>query len=172
MMPLNKALGAAALAAAVAVLPARAKSADDESTLVFGVGYADLYDEETDTADFRLDYRHGQGLWFIKPWAGVEATAEGSVWGGAGLYVDVPIYDRVYLTGATSVGAYAQGGGKDLGHVIEFRSQAEVTYRFDNDMRVGAAISHTSNAGLGDPNPGLDVVSAIVVMPLGALIPQ
>ena len=172
MKSLTTALGAVALAAALSVSPARAEGADDGSTLVLGAGYTDPIQSGADGADFRLDYRHGEGLWFVKPFVGIQATSEGSVWGGGGVYIDVPVLDRVYLTATAAVGGYSQGGGKDLGSVLEFRTQGEVTYRFDNGMRLGAAFSHLSNAGIGSRNPGINFVSALFVVPIATVIPE
>lgn len=179
MRSLYAALGAIAVAGALSgvltVDPAQAEDtwyADEGSTLVLGVGYTDPIQDGADAADFRLDYRHGEGLWFLKPFAGIQATSEGSVWGGAGVYIDIPIYGRIFLTGSAAVGGYSQGGGKDLGSVLEFRTQGEVTYRFDNGMRLGGAVSHISNASTADDNPGINFVSAIFVVPLGAVIPD
>jgi hypothetical protein len=172
MTVLRGAVAFLALAAVAFGAAPAARADDDGSTLVFGVGYADVIDGDSEVADFRIDYRHGEGLWFIKPWAGLEVNTDAAVWGGGGIYIDLPIYNRVYLTGSTGVGLYSDGNGKDLGHTIEFRSQAEVTYRFDNGMRLGAALSHISNASLGDTNPGANIVSAIYVVPLGTLLPD
>lgn len=172
MKSLTTALGAMALAMALTLGPAHAGGEDDGSTLVLGAGYTDPTDSDTDAADFRLDYRHGEGLWFVKPFVGIQSTSEGSVWGGGGIYIDIPIHDRVFLTGSAAVGGYSQGGGKDLGSVIEFRTQGEVTYRFDNGMRLGAAFSHLSNAGIDDKNPGLNFISALFVVPLSTVIPD
>ena len=176
MRSLYTALGAIAVAGALTITPVRAEDAwyevGDGSTLVLGAGYTDPFEDDPDAADFRLDYRHGEGLWFLKPFAGIQATSEGSVWGGAGVYIDIPIYGRVVLTGSAAVGGYSQGGGKDLGSVLEFRTQGEVTYRFENGMRLGGAVSHISNASTADENPGINFVSAIFVVPLSTVIPE
>ena len=163
---------AAVLAAVLMAAPPEARADDDGGALVLGAGYTDPIKDDTAAADFRADYRHGKGLWFIKPWLGIEATSEGSVWGGGGIYIDLPVYDRVFFTVSTGVGGYRQGGGKDLGHTLEFRSQAEVTYRFANGTCLGAGFSHISNANIGDENPGQNVVSALYVVPLGNLLPD
>ena len=43
-----------------------------------------------------------------------------------------------------------QGDGLDLGYGLEFRSQLEIAYRFDNRSRLGVAVSHMSNASWVD----------------------
>ena len=55
----------------------------------------------------------------------------------------------------------------DLGHGVEFRSQLEFAYRFDDRSRLGLSISHYSNAGLGDSNPGAESLMVKYSIPLG-----
>jgi len=73
------------------------------------------------------------------------------------------------LTPSFGVGAYDEGDGKDLGDTIEFRSQVELAYRFDNRSRVGVAFSHISNAGIGDRNPGTEILNVYYAYPLDAI---
>ena len=142
---------------------------DDPAFITLGLGYFDVNKQEDGAADIRLEYRHGEKFLFLKPWAGIEGTSDGALWGGAGFLLDIYFGRRVVLTGSTSVGAYAQGDGKDLGHVIEFRSQAEIAYRFDDRSRLGVAISHHSNAGLDDRNPGVEVLTLYYSVPLNRI---
>jgi len=46
------------------------------------------------------------------------------------------------------------------------RSQLEVAYRFDGRSRLGLSISHYSNAGLGDDNPGTESLMVNYSVPL------
>jgi len=52
------------------------------------------------------------------------------------------------------------GNGKDLGGPFQFTSHAGVAWAPTNALVVGIRIQHTSNAGLYDHNPGVDIVSA------------
>ena len=63
---------------------------------------------------------------------------------------------------------YYWGGNKklDLGHSVEFRSQIEFAYRLDNRSRLGMAISHYSNASLGNTNPGTETGSIYFSVPI------
>ncbi|MCC7049307.1 MAG: porin family protein, partial [Alphaproteobacteria bacterium] len=54
-----------------------------------------------------------------------------------------------------SPGFYLQGNGRDLGYLVEFRSSAELAYRFDDYSRLSLGIAHLSNASLGGEGPGL-----------------
>ncbi|NKB19827.1 MAG: hypothetical protein GKS01_04700 [Alphaproteobacteria bacterium] len=70
------------------------------------------------------------------------------------------------MTPSFAVGAYDDSKGKDLGHTIEFRSGVELAWRFDNQMRLGLTLYHLSNAGIGDRNPGTEVLSLGLSVPL------
>ena len=51
-------------------------------------------------------------------------------------------------------GLYNQGDGKDLGHVIEFKTEIQITYELASSSEIGMSYNHISNASLGDKNPG------------------
>ena len=152
-----------------AAAPARADG-DDPSFLTFGLGYYDINKQDQSAADFRLEYRHGTKLWIFKPWVGVEATSDGAVYGAAGILIDVYFGNRVVLTPSFGAGFYADGNGKELGHAVQFRSQIELAYRFDNRSRLGLAFSHISNASIGDSNPGAEVLNVYYALPLDGLL--
>lgn len=127
----------------------------------FAIGYYDVFDKQ-DGIDFRVEYRPDSVVFIdnLKPWAGVEVTSEGSIWAGGGLLYDWNFTPSWYLTPSFGVGLYTNGGSdKDLDHPIEFRSQLEVSYEFENTNRLGVSLSHMSNAGLSNDNPGTEVVS-------------
>jgi hypothetical protein len=69
----------------------------------------------------------------------------------------------------TSVGAYHQGDGEDLGHWIEFRSGLELGFRFDSRERLSLGIAHISNASIGDENPGTEILSLTYAIPIAAI---
>jgi hypothetical protein len=151
----------------VAATPARAQ---DPSFLTVGVGYFDINKQDNAAADFRLEYRHGEKFWIFKPWAGVEATSDGGFYGAAGILMDIYFGKRVVLTPSFGAGYYANGSGKDLGHAVEFRSQIELGYRFDDRSRLSLAFSHISNASIGDDNPGVEILNLYYSLPLDGLL--
>lgn len=151
-------------------IPAQAQESANLSYLSLGIGAYNVFDSDT-SADVRVEYRHGTPLfWKIKPWAGLEATTEGSIWGGGGVLADFNLADNIYLTPSFGVGLYTDGGSDtDLGHPIEFRSQLEGGYQFLNGHRVGVAFSHISNAGLDNDNPGTEILNLYYHIPVGHL---
>ncbi len=151
--------------------PVHAQESVDTSYLSLGVGIWDVTQDDDMATDFRVEYRHGENLfWKIKPWAGVEGTTDGSLWGGVGVLADFKPAVNIYVTPSFAVGLYTDGDSdKDLDHPIEFRSQIEAGYEFTNQHRVGVAFSHLSNADLGDDNPGAEVLNLYYHVPVGSL---
>ena len=149
--------------------PALAQDEPEPDLLALGVGIFDVYQFDDAAADFRAEYRAGRGLWWLKPWAGLEVTTDGAVYGLGGLLLDVPLGERFRLTPSAGVGLYHDGRGKDLGHVVEFRTQIELAYRFENDHRLALAFGHISNASLGNRNPGTEILTVYYMIPFGPL---
>ena len=58
------------------------------------------------------------------------------------------------FTPSFAPGLYRQGDGKDLGHVIEFKTEVQLSYRSSGDTNFGISYNHLSNASIGDKNPG------------------
>ena len=150
--------------AAYLLLPSAAAWADDPDFVVFGAGWFDWNRQKDQAAEINLEYRSDWKFWIFKPLAGAMVTSTGSFYGYAGIGIDVFLGRRFVVTPSFAPGVYAQGGGLDLGHVIEFRSQAEFAYRFDDRSRLGFAISHISNASIGSTNPDSRVRVSLTVM--------
>ena len=51
-------------------------------------------------------------------------------------------------------GLYGEGDGKDLGHIIEFKSEIQLSLDLFKNTELGLSYNHLSNASLGDKNPG------------------
>ena len=150
---------------AVAATPAMA---DDPSFVSGGIGWYD-FDDDKDAADFRLEYRHGDKLLdIVKPWAGVSINSDGGAFTGIGILMDIYFGNRIVVTPSFGPGLYHRGGSKDLGHILEFRSQIEAGWRFDDRSRVSLALSHLSNAGIGDINPGTEIITLYYHHPVGS----
>ena len=58
------------------------------------------------------------------------------------------------FTPSFAPGLYHEGDGKDLGHVLEFKSEIQFSYELSKDTNIGLSYNHISNASLGDKNPG------------------
>ncbi len=134
--------------------------------LSIGVGYYDINDNE-DAADFRLEYRWDKPLiWAIEPWVGAEVTSDGAVYGVGGILADIQFHNGFLITPSFGAGLYSDGDGKDLGNTVEFRSQIELGYEMENNARAGIAFGHISNAGLGNSNPGTEILNLYYHVPV------
>jgi hypothetical protein len=151
------------LAALGAAPPAAAEEPD---LLAIGIGSFDFVRLDDPAGDFRIEYRHGRGLWVFQPWLGLEVTSDAALFGVAGLFSDFALGQRVIVSPSVGVGAFRRGNGRDLGGVFEIRSQLEVAWRFADERRLGIAVSHISNAGISDRNVGTEIVTLYYAFPL------
>ena len=58
------------------------------------------------------------------------------------------------LTPSFAPGLYGEGDGKDLGHILEFKSEIQASFNLSENTGIGMSYNHISNASLGDKNPG------------------
>jgi lipid A 3-O-deacylase len=58
------------------------------------------------------------------------------------------------FTPSFAPGLYHEGNGKDLGHVLEFKSEIQFSYESSKNSKIGISYNHISNASLGNKNPG------------------
>ena len=58
------------------------------------------------------------------------------------------------FTPSFTPGLYHEGDGKDLGHLIEFKSEVQLSLDLFKNSQLGLSYNHISNASLGDKNPG------------------
>jgi lipid A 3-O-deacylase len=137
-----------------------------------------------DSVDYRLEYQWGASLlpmmnhdwssldrWVqLHPVAGFEGNGDGMSYFNGGLNLDVPVVSHIVFTWGENVGWYGHGDShQSLGSPIEFRSQLELGWQFDNSMRLMGYISHLSNMGIGDRDPGAEILGAQLSVPVGWL---
>jgi len=58
------------------------------------------------------------------------------------------------ITPSFAPGYYSSGDGKDLGHVLEFKSEVQMSLNLSDSTEFGMSYNHISNVSLGDKNPG------------------
>ena len=130
-------------------------------TLGFAVGSYD-FDGAHSATDFRVDYEYDTSVWLsdLKPWLGVQATTDGTVWLGGGLLYDWQFAENWHLKPGLGVGYYSRGSSDlDLGYPVEFRTQLEIAREINAQNSLGLAVSHLSNAHLDNVNPGVETLS-------------
>ena len=60
----------------------------------------------------------------------------------------------INFTPSFAPGLYGEGNGKDLGHILEFKSEVQASWSLSENSELGMSYNHISNASLGDKNPG------------------
>ncbi|HVI52792.1 MAG TPA: acyloxyacyl hydrolase [Candidatus Sulfotelmatobacter sp.] len=145
-----------------------AKAADDPAYLTIGAGgwevLRDKFTKPEADISFRSDYR----AWFLKPQAGLMFSNDGDHYLYGGFLSDIYFGQHVVLTPMLMAGYYG-GAGFNLGSHFEFREGVEISYRFDNKYRLGAAFYHMSNAGITVRNPGSESALLNLSIPLGSI---
>lgn len=149
------------LAAAPDEIP---RGPEDPAHVSLNAGWYD-FNDSWDAAEFRLEWRGAPWVWGIRPLAGIMATSDAAAYGYGGVALDMYFGRRIVVTPSFAAGLYHDGDGKDLGSVVEFRSGVEVGWRFDDHSRLSIMIYHLSNAGIGDTNPGTEVLSVGYAIP-------
>src|SRR5205085_11956649 len=94
----------------------------------------------------------------LRPMAGfLTSMGRGAfLYSGVALELDLPLGFRITPSFAPALAL--DGADQDLGFPLEFRSSLELSLATGNGVRLGVAVSHISNAKLGDRNPGVEVL--------------
>jgi len=146
-------------------------SPNDPPSIATGAGVFDITPDRKKTeaarrAQLQGEYRFGDVLWIFAPFVGLMGTSAGAFYGYAGFGFDVNFGTNWVLTPTIAGGYWYRGGGLNLGSWWEFRSGAELDYRFANRSRLGIAFYHLSNAGLTKENPGEEALLLVYTVPL------
>jgi len=166
-------LTALAAALLLGALPAAAQGVSleggDPALLELGAGGYDIIGQNDHSAGvFRGEYRFGSRLWVVDPLIGAEVTSNGGTYVYGGFALDIYFGNHWVLTPNEAVGFWSRGDheAENLGSWVEFRSGAELDYRFDDHSRLGVSFHHISNAGLTQRNPGEEEVLVNWSIPL------
>ena len=89
----------------------------------------------------------------LSPITGVLFTADNAAYIYTGIQAQYNI-GNLNFTPSFTPGLYHEGDGKDLGHVIEFKSELQISLDLSKTSQLGLSYNHISNASLGDKNPG------------------
>ncbi len=90
----------------------------------------------------------------ISPITGGFVTDNSAAYIYTGIEWNVDMGSSVTFTPSFAPGLYHEGDGKDLGHVLEFKSEVQLSYEVSDKTNFGLSYNHVSNASLGDKNPG------------------
>ena len=89
----------------------------------------------------------------LSPITGAMITADNAAYFYTGIQAQYKM-GKIHLTPSFTPGIYEQGDGKDLGHIVEFKSEVQLSLNLFENSQLGMSYNHISNASLGDKNPG------------------
>ena len=89
----------------------------------------------------------------LSPVTGALFTADNAGYIYTGVQAQYKI-GTLNFTPSFTPGLYYEGDGKDLGHLIEFKSELQISLDLSKTSELGFSYNHLSNASLGDKNPG------------------
>ena len=123
--------------------------------------YSGMFDFSDDGAKSTLfgfqhqneELKRNSFLGTLSPITGGMLTADNAVYLYTGVQADYDI-GLLKLTPSFTPGIYNQGNGKDLGHIIEFKSELQLSMDLSKNSMFGMSYNHISNASLGNKNPG------------------
>ena len=143
----------------------------DPPRLALGAGAFDItpsrsHRDAHTAGEFRGEYRFADTAWILAPLVGASVTTDGAAYGYFGFGADVNFGPNWVLTPNAAAGVFERGSGTKLGSWWEFRTGAELAYRFAGKSRLGLAVHHTSNAGLTKRNPGEQSVLLMYSIPM------
>ena len=89
----------------------------------------------------------------LSPVTGFMITGDSATYLYTGIEANYDL-GKIQFTPSFTPGLYGQGDGKDLGHIVEFKSELQLSVDLFKETEMGFSYNHLSNASLGDKNPG------------------
>jgi len=130
----------------------------DEHEINFYSGMFDFSDDGKKSAIIGLQHQNenlirDSFLGTISPITGAMITADNAAYVYTGIQAQYTM-GKINITPSFTPGLYEQGDGKDLGHIVEFKSEVQLSLNLFENSQLGMSYNHISNASLGDKNPG------------------
>ena len=89
----------------------------------------------------------------LSPVSGALITADNATYFYTGAQAEYN-FGIINFTPSFTPGFYNKGDGKDLGHIVEFKSELQFSLDLFKNTELGFSYNHISNASLGKKNPG------------------
>ena len=134
------------------------KKLPSEHEVNFYSGLFDFSDDGKKSTLFGLQHQNENltrdtFLGTLSPVSGALITADSAAYFYTGVQAQYKL-GAINVTPSFTPGIYEKGSGKDLGHMIEFKSEVQLSLNLFENSQFGMSYNHISNASLGDKNPG------------------
>ena len=90
----------------------------------------------------------------ISPITGGFITENSAAYIYTGVEWNYDMGSKMTFTPSFTPGLYSEGNGKDLGHIVEFKTEVQASYAISESSSFGMSYNHISNASIGEKNPG------------------
>ncbi len=135
-----------------------AKNIPNEHEFSFYTGMFDFSDDGQRAALFGIQHQNEnltRNSFFgtISPITGFILTENNAQYFYSGIQAHYKI-GKLNVVPSFTPGLYGKGDGKDLGHVVEFKSEVQLSFDLFSNSELGFSYNHISNASLGKKNPG------------------
>ena len=132
----------------------------EESSSKFNV-YSGMFDfSDTGKKSTLIGFQHQNEdlnrdtfLGNLSPITGALVTADSAAYIYTGIQAQYTL-GKINFNPSFAPGLYSKGDGKDLGHILEFKSELQISVDFISNSQLGFSYNHLSNASLGTKNPG------------------
>ena len=130
----------------------------NEHEFSFYSGMFDFSDDGQRAALFGMQHQNENlikksFLGTISPITGFMLTENNTAYAYTGIQAQYKV-GKLNIVPSFTPGLYGEGNGKDLGHVLEFKSEIQLSLDLFSNSELGFSYNHISNASLGDKNPG------------------
>lgn len=143
------------------------KAITDTHFLVVNAGFVGIFNRFKETLRYGAELRWREmGRLKIRPSVGVVNAENDASYYFLGLRRDFRLSQHVLATASFDAGYFEERNELKLGLQMEFRTGAELSYRFANDHSLGLAMYHLSNGGFGDRNPGTESIVLCLIVPV------
>lgn len=153
--------------AVLLLLASFAARGEDHASFAISTGQLGLRKEIPHALGIDLQVRSPWRWNLIRPIAGVLTSSSGGAYLYSGIVVEVPLPGGLRLSPGFAPGVVLASGDRDLGSPIEFRSSIEISLEPMERLRLGLGLTHISNARLSQHNPGVELLTFSVAVPVG-----
>ena len=134
------------------------KKISNEHEFNFYTGMFDFSDDGKRASLFGIQHQNeslnrDSFLGNISPITGLMLTEKNAAYLYTGIQAQYKM-GKLNVVPSFAPGLYSEGDGKDLGHVLEFKSELQLSLDLSSNSELGFSYNHISNASLGDKNPG------------------
>ena len=155
----NKALSVTILTFFLLPINAEENKGSDGHQYNFYTGNFDFSDDKQKAILFGFQHQNeslerNTFLGNASPITGGFVTENSAAYIYTGVEWNYDMGNKMTFTPSFAPGLYTAGDGKDLGHVLEFKTEIQASYEVSDKTSFGASYNHISNASLGSKNPG------------------